>query len=56
MRVDEDGEFWIDTILDIISLGGSIANVVIAPTDLRAWAGLAGDVIDVIRRWIYTQA
>ena len=37
----------LDTIFDIISLGTSIAEVVINPADPWAWAGLLGDVADV---------
>ena len=45
--VDPTGEF-IDTIFDVISLGMSIAEVVARPADPWAWAGLAGDLIDLI--------
>ena len=45
--VDPTGEF-IDTIFDVISLGMSIAEVITRPADPWAWAGLAGDVIDLI--------
>ena len=37
----------VDTIFDLISLGTSIAEVVINPADPWAWAGLLGDVADV---------
>ena len=37
----------LDTVFDIISLGTSIAEVVINPADPWAWAGLLGDVADV---------
>ena len=47
VRVDCGGAFW-DTIFDIISLGASIVEVCINPTDPWAWAGLAGDVVDLI--------
>ena len=47
VRVDHGGQFW-DTVFDIISLGASIVEVCINPTDLWAWAGLAGDAIDLI--------
>ena len=46
-RVDGDGEFW-ETAFDVISLGVSIAEVCINPTDPWAWAGLVGDVVDLI--------
>ena len=45
-RTDADGEFW-DIVLDVISLGFSIAEVIQNPSDPMAWAGLAGDVVDV---------
>ena len=47
MRVDGDGEFW-ETFFDVISLGASIVEVCINPTDPLAWIGLAGDAIDLI--------
>ena len=47
VRVDCGGAFW-DTIFDVISLGASIVEVCINPTDPWAWAGLAGDVVDLI--------
>ena len=34
--------------MDVISLGASIAEVCATPTNPWAWAGLAGDVIDLI--------
>ena len=46
-RTDADGEFW-DTVFDIVSLGFSIADVIQNPSDPWAWAGLVGDVIDLI--------
>ena len=45
-REDSDGEAF-DTVFDLISLGSSIYDVIINPYDPWAWAGLAGDVIDV---------
>ena len=45
--VDPNGEFW-ETLLDVVSLGFSIYDVVSDPTDIWAWAGLAGDIIDFI--------
>ena len=45
-REDPDGEAF-DTVFDILSLGASIADVISNPRDPWAWAGLAGDVIDV---------
>ncbi len=47
VRVDRDGQFW-DTVFDVISLGTSIVEVSVNPTDPWAWAGLAGDAIDLI--------
>ena len=47
MRVDHGGEFW-DTIFDVITLGASIVEVCINPDDPWAWAGLAGDVLDLV--------
>ena len=47
VRVDHGGQFW-ETIFDVISLGASIVEVCVNPTDPWAWAGLAGDVIDLI--------
>ena len=46
-RKDDGGAFW-DTVFDVISLGTSIVEVCINPTDLWAWAGLAGDTIDLV--------
>ena len=45
--MDADGEFW-DTILDLFSLGASVIDVFVTPTDIWAWASLGGDVIDVL--------
>ena len=47
MRKDAEGEFW-DTVLDVLSLGASIVEVAVNPTDPWAWAGLVGDTIDLI--------
>ena len=47
MRVDVDGGVW-ETVFDIVSLGTSIVEVSLNPTDPWAWAGLVGDVIDLI--------
>ena len=46
MRVDAGGAFW-DTVFDVISLAASIVEVAANPTDVSAWVGLVGDVIDV---------
>ena len=47
VRVDHGGQFW-ETVFDVISLGASIVEVCINPADPWAWAGLAGDAIDLI--------
>ena len=47
MRVDNGGAFW-DTVFDVVSLGFSIVEVCVNPTDVWAWVGLAGDVVDLI--------
>ena len=44
---DTQGDAW-ETIFDIISLCFSVAEVVSNPSDGWAWAGLAGDVLDLI--------
>ena len=46
-REDNQGTFW-DTVFDVISLVTSIVDVVRDPTDGWAWAGLAGDILDLI--------
>ncbi len=46
-RDDHGGDFW-DTVFDVISLGASIIEVCVNPTDPWAWAGLVGDAIDLI--------
>ncbi len=45
--VDPSGH-WIETVFDLFSLGVSIVEVVINPLDPLAWAGLAGDAVDLI--------
>ena len=45
-RKDSGGHAW-ETVLDIISLGTSIIEVCSNPSDIGAWIGLIGDVIDV---------
>ena len=37
----------IETVWDLISLGASIVDVAVNPSDPWAWAGLAGDIADV---------
>ena len=45
-RRDIYGNAW-ETVLDVISLCSSIVEVSCNPTDVGAWIGLVGDVIDV---------
>ena len=47
MRKDIDGAFW-DTFFDIVSLAVNVCEVIANPTDPWAWAGLAGDVVDLV--------
>ena len=47
MRKNIDGAFW-DTFFDIVSLAVSVCEVIANPTDPWAWAGLAGDVVDLV--------
>ena len=47
MRVDTTGAIW-ETVFDVISLGASAVEVCMNPDDPWAWAGLAGDLIDLI--------
>lgn len=47
MRSDDGGQFW-DTLFDVVSLASSVIEVVANPYDPWAWAGLAGDVIDLV--------
>ena len=47
VRIDVGGNVW-ETIVDVISLGSSVIEVYINPTDPWAWAGLVGDVIDIV--------
>ena len=46
-RIDTEGDLW-DILFDVVSLCLSVADVIAAPADPWAWAGLAGDVIDLI--------
>ena len=46
VRRDASGYVW-ETIFDIASLAGSIAEVIAKTSDIWAWAGLVGDVVDV---------
>ena len=47
VRIDIGGNVW-ETVLDVFSLGASIVEVCVNPTDPWAWAGLAGDAIDLV--------
>ena len=46
-RIDTSGTFW-DTIFDIASLCCSVGEVMVNPTNVWSWVGLAGDIIDLI--------
>jgi RHS repeat-associated protein len=46
-RSDNSGDFW-ESIFDVLSLGASIIEVSMNPADPWAWAGLVGDVVDLI--------
>ena len=46
-RIDVGGEFW-ESAFDVVSLGASIVEVAINPSDIWSWAGLVGDVVDLI--------
>lgn len=46
VRRDSQGTAW-ETVLDVISLGASIADVAVNPANVWAWAGLVGDIVDV---------
>ena len=41
------GAFW-DTIFDVVSLVTSVAEVIVNPTSVSAWAGLAADVVCLV--------
>ena len=47
MRRDDGGQLW-DTLFDVVSLAFSVADVVATPANPWAWAGLVGDVVDLI--------
>ena len=47
MYADPSGH-WIETVFDLISLGASVVEVVINPTNPWAWAGLVGDAVDLL--------
>ena len=46
-RTDDGGMFW-DTVFDAVSLCFSVADVVANPANPWAWAGLAGDIVDIV--------
>lgn len=46
-RVDLSGDFW-ESPIDVITLGASIIEVAVNPTDIWAWAGLVGDAVDLL--------
>ena len=47
IRIDAGGYIW-ETVFDVASLGLSIIEVAVNPADPWAWAGLAGDTLDLI--------
>ena len=47
MRIDQGGQFW-DIVFDVVSLVTSVVDVCKNPSDPWAWAGLAGDVVDLV--------
>ena len=44
VRRDEGGELW-DTVFDVISLVGSVAEVIVNPASGAAWAALGADIL-----------
>lgn len=46
-RKDTTGTIW-ETVFDVLSLGASVVEVALNPTDPWAWAGLVGDAVDLI--------
>ena len=47
MYADPSGH-WIEIVFDLISLGASVVEVVINPSNPWAWAGLVGDAVDLL--------
>lgn len=47
MRIDKFGNAW-ETIVDVVSLCASVAQVMANPKDPWAWAGLVGDAADLV--------
>ena len=39
---------YTETVFDVVSLAFSVADVIANPANPWAWAGLAGDVVDLI--------
>ena len=44
---DKSGNAW-ETIVDVVSLCTSVAEVMVNPADPWAWAGLVGDAVDLV--------
>ena len=44
---DHGGAFW-DTIFDVVSLVTSVAEVIVKPTSVSAWVGLAADALCLV--------
>ncbi len=47
IRKDTSGRFF-ETVFDIITLAMSVIDVISNPTNLWSWAGLVGDLVDLI--------
>ncbi len=47
LYADKNGLFF-DIVFDLVSLGFSVYDVITNPDDVWAWAGLVGDVVDLI--------
>ncbi len=47
IRLDTTGEAF-ETVFDIVTLCFSVIDVICNPTDVGAWIGLVGDVVDLI--------
>ena len=47
MRRDDGGQFW-GTLFDVVSLVVSVVEVISDPSDVGAWIGLAGDIVDLL--------
>lgn len=44
---DSNGKAF-ETVFDVVSLGFSVAEVIANPYDVSAWAGVIGDVVDLV--------